>query len=242
MGYAMRNAKDPAGSWRDVLHDYRHMISTGVLEPGSALPTIAELARSACLSEHGARRVLEKLREEGRVQSWHGKGFHVATPQITFEMQVNSPTFGDQVRSLGYTPRSELISGRLQRLPADLAQGLRRRRNAKVLRAETLRRVNGRVVALSTDYFVPERLHEMLGTLSEFGSVSKSLAAHGVPSYRRDRTKIKARLPTAHEALMLGIPKGQPVYATFGFNQDTSGQIFQISLGALRADCVEYQF
>lgn len=238
----MANAKDPNGNWRDVLHDYRRMIKTGVLEPGSNLPTISELAVSACLSEYGARRVLEKLREEGRVQSWHGKGFRVATPQITFKINEQNPTFGDQVRALGYTPSSEVISGRLQRLPPDFARLLKQRHNTKVLKAETMRRVNGRVVALSTDFFVPDGLHDLLETLKKFGSVSKSLAEHGVKSYRREGTRVKARLPTAHEALMLEIPKGQPIYTTFGLNKDCTGRIVQISQGALRADCVDYHF
>ena len=237
----MSNEEVPAGSWRDVLHDYRRLIENGFLEPGRNLPTISELAKSTCLSEHGARRVLEKLREEGRVQSWHGKGFRVAAPQITFKMNAVSPAFGDQVRALGLSPSSDVIAGRLQRLPPDFARRLKRRSNAPVLRAETLRRVNGRVVALSTDYFLPEGLHDMLDTLKELGSVSKSLARHGIESYQRDGTKIKARLPTAHEALILGIPKGQPIYATFGLNKDSSGEVFQLSQGALRADCVDYQ-
>ena len=237
----MANAKDPNGSWRDVLHDYRRMIETGVLEPGSDLPTISDLAASTCLSDHGARRVLETLRKEGRVRSWHGKGFRVATPQITFKINEQTPTFGDQVRALGYTPSSEVISGRLQRLPPGFARLLKQRHTAQVLRAETMRRVDGRVVALSTDFFVPEGLHDMLETLKELGSVSKSLAEHGVKSYRREGTKVRARLPTAHEALMLEIPKGQPIYTTFGLNKDYSGRVVQISQGALRADCVDYQ-
>jgi len=237
----LRRAHDTAALWRDVFAHYRQQITTGDIAPGADLPTITTLANTTGLSKHGARRVLERLRDDGYAQSWHGKGFQVARPRLTFRIHEKSPKFGDQVRAMGFMPSSEILSGRLQRLPSDMARRAKQTGRAKVLRTETLRKVNGRPVALSTDYFVPDHLHGMLDTISDCGSVSRSLMEHGIATYRREGTRITARLPTAHEALLLGIPKGQPIYATLGVNVDESGRTFQISQGVLRADCVIYE-
>ena len=60
----MRQAESASGDWRQVYADLRGAIDRGVYAPGGQLPTIAALAKEARITRHGARRVLERLRDE----------------------------------------------------------------------------------------------------------------------------------------------------------------------------------
>lgn len=224
-----------------VYRDLRHDIRAGAFAPGAELPTIAGLAKSAGLTNHGARRAMERLCQEGYAQSWQGKGFRVAMPCLRFRLDARQPTFAEHVRRQGFQAASQVIAGKPRRLPGNLATRMQCRPGTDVLWTETQRTVNGCVVALSIDYFRKDRLDGIVDTIAETGSVSQSLARHGVASYWRDRTSFETRLPSAHEALVLGIPRTQPVYATLGANLTEDGTIVQVSQGIWRGDCVVYE-
>lgn len=230
-----------ATDWVSVYRDLRHDIDAGVYAPGQKLPTISALARAADLSQHGARRAMERLCAEQRAQSWQGKGFRVAMPRIRLRLDVKTPVFGDSVRAQGYVAASEVVSGTQRALPHSLAKRMRCKPGLSVLSTETVRRVNDCAVALSIDYFRRDRLDGVIDTIVETGSVSRALAQHGVTSYQRDHTSYETRLPTAHEALLLGIPRQQPVYVTVGANVAEDGTVVQLSKGVWRGDCVIYQ-
>ena len=227
-------------SWVEAYRHLRADIERGQYVPGQGLPTISGLAKASGLTTYGARRVMQLLCSEGHAQSWQGKGYRVAIPHVRLHLHVRKPTFGASVRKQGFETASEVICGKTQGLPQHLARRMRRKTGTKVICTETLRKVNGRVVGLSVDYFVQDRLDGIAETLCETGSVSQALVRHKVPTYERDQTSIDTRLPTAHEALMLGIPRQQPVYATIGANLTNDGQVFQISTGTWRGDCVTY--
>ena len=234
----------PAGTemnWMSVFCELRHDIKAGAYDPGADLPTIAALAGSTGLTKHGARRAMERLCQEGYAQSWQGKGFRVAMPRLRFRLDARQPSFAEHARAQGFQPASGLIAGKPMRLPRDLAKRMQCRAGTDVLWTETLRKVNGRAVALSIDYFRKDRLNGIVETIADTGSVSQSLAIHGVQGYRRDRTSFETRLPSAHEALVLGIPRTQPVYATMGANLAEDGAIVQVSKGIWRGDCVVYE-
>lgn len=230
-----------AMKWVSVYCDMRHDIKSGAYDAGADLPTIAALAKSTGLTKHGARRAMERLCLEGYAQSWQGAGFRVAMPRLRFRLDERKPAFAKHVRAQGFESASELIAGKAQRLPRSLADHMRCRAGTGVLWTETLRKANGRVVALSVDYFRKDRLDGIVDTIADTGSVSRSLAKHGVTSYRRDRTSFETRLPSAHEALVLCIPHLQPVFATLGVNLAEDGTVVQVSQGIWRGDCVVYE-
>lgn len=237
----MTRLRDASEDWRDVYRRFKDNIDRATLAPGADLPTIGALAKSTGLTPYGARRVLERLKSEDLAQSWQGKGYRVAFPRLTLSMRERRPTFTEQVRAQGYAPSSELLSGRAVALPHSLSRRAKKRAGTKVIRTETVRKVNGVPVALSVDYFLQQRMEGIVETVADLGSISNSLSMLGVDSYHRDRTSIEARLPTAHESVTLEIPRSQPVYATIGANLTQDGAIFQISTGLWRADCVSYE-
>jgi len=234
--------QDTRPTWVDVYRAFRDRIDKEELAPGTDLPTISELAASAELTPYGARRALERLRQEGRAQSWQGKGYRVSMPMIEYTLTARQPVFGEHMRAIGLSYASEVSSNAAVSMSGEIADRMRTRPGAKAVRIETLRRVNGRPVALSIDHFLRRRLDGIDATLRKTKSVTRSLEAHGVLDFTRDQTELEARLPSAHEALMLAIPRKQPVYVTIGTNLDQRGQPVQVSKGIWRSDCVRYKF
>ncbi|MEM9196486.1 MAG: GntR family transcriptional regulator [Pseudomonadota bacterium] len=228
--------------WLEVFRGLRADIASGTLPAGSALPTLTALAKREGLSVYGARRVMERLCETGLAQGWQGKGYSVAPPRLRLKIHETRPVFGEKMRQLGYSCSSHLLSAKTAAGSHAIARRLGRRSGTRVLATETLRKISGTPFAVSFDCFLQERLDGLDVALRKTGSVSRALAEHGVESYNRDHTTLTARLPSAHEALLLGIPKSQPFYETVGANIDSTGLVFQVSKGVWRADSVTYEF
>jgi GntR family phosphonate transport system transcriptional regulator len=238
----MPASTDRPTAWNDVYRDMRLKIQRSDIEPGAALPTISDLSSHTELTRHGARRVLERLCEEGLANSWQGKGYCAAIPSIRIRIEHNRPAFREYVERVGRLSSSRLAVAKSVGLPVQFSARMNRRPGNRVEYIETIRNVDSRVFALSMDFFVAERFDGLARAIAETGSVSEALAARGLVQYRRDFTSVASRLPTAHEALMLGVPRNQPVHETVGANLDKRGEVFQISTAVWRADCVVLEF
>lgn len=228
------------GGWRDVYRDLRGRIDDGRLAPGAALPTLSALARGAGLTPHGARRVMARLRDEGRVQSWQGRGHRVAQPRVAYRI-ASRTRFGANLAGQGRAASCELLAARTVALPRGLARDMGLPPGTRVHQAEMLRRVDGSPVVLTHSHFPAGRFDGILDDLAAEAGVTEALAAHGVADYRRRHTRIEVRLPSAHEGLVLKIPPSQPAAITVGANVDEDDEVVEVSQSVWRADRVAFE-
>ena len=226
--------------WQEVYRDLRNRIDAGELAPGAGLPTLAALATERALTTHGARRVMERLRDEGRVDSWPGFGYRVSPPRVAYRID-KQPSFSKTLSRSSRNGSTRLIGSRTVALPADLARDMRVRTGTRVLQTELVRSINGVDAVIAHNHFPLPRFAGIEATLASTGSVSLALAAKGVARYERRATRIGARMPSGHEALLLGIPRSQPVVVTVGINVDESGDPVEVSQSISRADCVSLE-
>lgn len=236
----MPNTHRPSPDWRDVYASLKDRIDSGVLARGAELPTMTELARHHGLSQHGARKVLERLRREGHAQSWQGLGYRVAHEPIVYRIE-RCPRFGQAMTRLGHSAVTRMIGTRIMEMAPELAHAAGGN-PGRVARSEILRTVDSCPVALSRVHFPARRFPAITGTLAETGSVSLSLAVHGVGDYRRGRTRLRARLPDVHEARALQVPVRQAVIETIGVDVDADGEVVEITQSVWRADRVKISF
>ncbi|MEO1703342.1 MAG: GntR family transcriptional regulator [Pseudomonadota bacterium] len=233
-----RHANDTP--WFNVYRDLRRQIDSGVLVPGDQLPTLASLARQRRLTNHGARRVMERLRDEGRVESWQGLGYRVSLQRVAYRISKN-PSFSDTVRRNSRQGDTTVIGRRAVPLPHELSNDMGLRTGSLVFRTELLRSIDGVPMVIARNHFPLPRFEGIADALEATGSVSKALAVKGVPRYERRSTRIEARLPTAQEHLLLNIPRSQPVVVTIGTNVDDVGETVEVSQAVSRADCVSFE-
>ena len=237
----MTRNSEQTGAWRPIYRDLRKRIDCGEYRPGDHLPTIAALADRMGLSRHGARKVLESLRDDGFVQSWQGRGYRVAEPRIDIRLD-SFPRWGKSAARAGRSGLARLISSRIVRANTVLAREMNLSVRDLVYVAELVRSADDQTLALSRSHFSKDRFPGILDDLSETGSVTQALARHGVDICERQRTRVEARMPTGHEALLLGISKGQPVMVSTGINTNGSGEVVEVSKSVFRADCVAFEF
>lgn len=221
--------------WRETYRALRRQIDCGELPPGSPLPTIKALAAKAGLTMHGARKALSKLRDEGRAVSWQGLGHQVADRKMPIRLD-GFPWFQSTMVRLGASATSEILATRRIRVPPDIAADMGLSHRHHVFQAEIVRLVESRPMSLARNHFPADRFEGIFETLAKTRSVTKALAFHGFENIQRSATRIEARMPTAHEALVLGIPGNQPVLVSTGVNNDDAGDVVEVTRSTFRAD------
>lgn len=108
--------------YRQMLEQVRRMVSSGQLPPGTALPSIRDLALLHAINPMTISKAYSLLEAEGLLERHRGKPMTVATqssarPQLTKRLQQVDPLL-DQV---------VLAARQLQITPAELTDALRRK-------------------------------------------------------------------------------------------------------------------
>jgi GntR family phosphonate transport system transcriptional regulator len=106
---------------------------------------------------------------------------------------------------------------------------------------------DGVPLSLGLNYFPAARLPQLLSVLREQSaaktqplSITQALRAAGVDSYRRRRTKISARLPTAEEARSLRMARTQPVIETESVDVGEDNSPITYARTCFRADRLQF--
>jgi GntR family phosphonate transport system transcriptional regulator len=82
----------------------------------------------------------------------------------------------------------------------------------------------------------------MLAALQSGLGISAALASCGLADYRRQVTRVSARLPSPQEAKLLKMPRNQPLLVTENVNIDASGQVVEYGVGRYPTPRVQIVF
>jgi GntR family phosphonate transport system transcriptional regulator len=104
-----------------------------------------------------------------------------------------------------------------------VAAGLSIRRGRPVLRVARLGLANDRPLVLGLHHFPLPRFAGLAESLALQASITVALSACGVPDYRRQSTRITARLPSPEEAKHLMQSRSRPVIVAEALNTDPAG-------------------
>ncbi len=209
--------------WRQIAAAIEGAITQGRHAPGERLPTEAELAARYGVNRHTLRRAMEALEARGLVRVEQGRGSFVAEDVLDYPLGPRT-RFSEIIQRQGREPAGRLL--RLAETSAEprIAELLGLRKGARVILAERLAMADGRPVALGAHHFPAARFARIPGLLREDPSITKALAACGVPDYRRQVTRITARMPTAEEATILAQSRARPVLVSEALNVDPDGR------------------
>ena len=213
---------DGVSLWRQIVTRLEGSITAGGLPAGARLPTEAELAQGFGVNRHTIRRAMEELASRGLVRVEQGRGSFVAEDVVEYPLGSRT-RFSEIIRAQSREP-----SGRILRIAEIQAEGrvaelLKLRRGRAVVVVDRLGLANGRAITLGTHHFPAHRFARLAGMLAENPSITAALAASGVPDYRRQVTRITARMPTPEEAHLLSQPRTRPVLLTEAVNVDPEG-------------------
>ncbi len=209
--------------WREISLSIERRILARELTPGDKLPTEFELSREFMVNRHTVRRALSDLQDKGIVESTQGRGSYVRRPSSPMRLQ-HRPRFTDHVLERGRIPRTETL--RLVVKPADtkVAPQLGLRLGEPIVYLERRRFIDGEATGLSQHHFSQSRFPAFADMYRARGTITQTLTDCGVPDYTRVRTWISARLPTAHEAELLNVPRHVPLLVQRYLNVDGLGR------------------
>lgn len=215
--------------WRQIARTVETEIAEGVHAPGGRLPTEAQFSARFNVNRHTVRRALEELSRNGLVVIEQGRGSFVAEDVLDYTVGTRV-RFSETIRAQNKEPSGRIID--LREVVADtvIATGLGVRSGARVVRMDRLGFADGRPVGFGTHHFPASKYPGLLAALGDAPTITEALSRVGVSDYRRQVTRVSARLPSVWEADMLRMPRNRPVLVTESVNVDPSGGIVEFGI------------
>lgn len=223
--------------WRQIADDIRAAIGNGDYADGR-LPTEASLATRFDVNRHTVRQAIAALAREGVVETVQGRGTAVV-PRRRVTYPIGSRTrfsagLGGQVAQAA----TRLIASSTEAAGDELATLLRVSPGASLLRLETLGEADGMPLSRAVHWFDADRFSGLVEAYGREGSITRALAACGVPDYVRISTEISAAPATASDRADLALQPGAVVLLTRSVNADPQGRPIQASHSRFAADRV----
>lgn len=226
--------REPAGDppresgvslWRQITRALESEIATGALAPGARLPTESQMAARYGVNRHTVRRALEEMSRGGLVRIEQGRGSFVAEDVLDYAVAPRT-RFSEWIRRHNKEPSGRTLDLREIAADSTIASGLGLRAGVRVVMLERLGLADDRPVSLSTHWFPSARFPGLLEALRRVG-ISQALAECGLADYRRQVTRVSARLPSIQEASLLRMPRNRPILVTENVNVDGAGVIVE---------------
>ena len=235
-------AREPGVAlWRQIVRTIEADIAAGVHAPGGRLPTEAQLSARFEVNRHTVRRALEELSRNGLIVVEQGRGSFVAEDVLDYTVGLR-PRFSEWIRAQSREPSGRAVALREASADAAIAAGLGVRAGARIIQFDRLGLADGRPVALGSHHFVAARHPGLLGALGECATITEALARVGVADYRRQVTRVTARLPTAAEAQLLQVARNRPVLVTENVNVDAAGAVVEFGISRYPTPRVQLVF
>ena len=207
-------------------------------EPGTKLPSEAELSQAFEVNRLTVRRALDELNQRGLIETVRGKGSFVATPRMRYDMSAGrDASFTHTMRESGHRVEIQVLSTAIVE-ESGAQDELRTGRALFVCR--TLRSVDDEPWSVSTTSIpterFPELAHEWAGDTSLFDYLH---ATYGVRMRRASRTFV-ACLAEPGEAEHLRVRVGAPILEMQGLNVDLDGSPIAAVRHRFRGDHVQF--
>ncbi len=210
-------------------------IGRGTLPAGHALPSERDLALELGLSRMTVRRAFRELENDELVEPRHGSGTYVRTRRLeqTIDRVIG---FTDEARHLGFRPGSRLLELGVVSAEPDVAEALRCRAGADVLRVARLRTADDAPLALQLAFLRSSLASLTVDDLEVDGSLYRALERRFGVLPQRARQTITARLPTRRERVLLEIGSHEPVLGLERTTFDPDDLPFEFVRSAYRGD------
>jgi GntR family transcriptional regulator, phosphonate transport system regulatory protein len=224
--------------WAQIADAVQSEIAGGVYRPGAALPTEAALADRFGVNRHTVRRAVRHLVDGGLVKVEQGRGSFVSENVLDYVLGRRT-RFSASLSAADNAASRELLFAERIRAEARIAEHLGLRAGAPLWRLELLGKSGERPISIGSHYFSARRFPDLPEAFARCGTISRTLAALGVPDYTRRWTRITAVLPEAGDAERLGQPRTRPVLRTDALNVDPAGAPVEFGRARFAADRVQ---
>jgi GntR family transcriptional regulator len=219
----------------------REAITTGLLPPGAALPSEAELGTAYGLSRTAVRQALGDLATEGLIRKEKGKGSFVRAPRRADLVVHEMRGFYDELTDAGHLVETEVLQQSLDVSTADEATLLDVPTGSQVVRLERLRYSDGAPICLAQTVLVAARFPGLADRDLRGTSLYLVLEQDYFVQVGGGHRMIEAVTADAAQARQLLVRKGSPLLKLSSMNTDGDGQVFELFTAWYRADRTTFQ-
>ena len=211
----------------------RKRIDSGELQPGDAVPSERDLARTHRVSLMTARHALAFLESEGLVERRRGIGTFVAPTKIHFNKLMS---YTEQMAARTLTAGAKVLFAKIVDNENEAAARLSLPPNSGIIKLERLRHASGEAFALETCYLsgaeFPGLLAAPIARESLFGILERDYKVElGYADEEVDATAADPRI-----AELLAIPRREPLLRIRQVIYSTKGKAIMYVLGFYRSD------
>lgn len=232
--------------WRQISETLLAEIRQGVLRSGQQLPADTAIAERFGVNRHTVRRAVGHLETEGLVRVERGRGTFVVDDVLQYRLGVTTRFTANLLQNHRAPTRTVLQLDSTSATPV-AADALQIEPGDACVLLVVLGAASSVPLSLGHNYFPQRRLpqlQEVLHAMAEQSaselSITQALRLAGVETYRRHRTQISARLPTAEEARLLRTSRSQPVIETESVDVSADGVPVTYAKTCFRADRLQF--
>ncbi|MFJ6460001.1 GntR family transcriptional regulator [Streptomyces sp. NPDC091387] len=242
------NAESQPPASRLIAQALRSAIESGELQPGDRVPSERTLAEQYGAARNTAREAIRLLAEQGLVVAKHGRGVFVREPRRLFRFgsdryslknrETGLTPFRLEAKRQGKTARIDVPSIAREVPPSDVAERL------------GVPPEERSVVHRENHYFADDEPVQIVSTYLKWAEAEGTLlmeaksGPNGIYGRLEElghamttiRDEIIARMPTPHEAAVLGLSAGVPVLEVLHTSFDQEGAAFEVSRYVHRSD------
>lgn len=225
--------------WQEILETLKLAIASGRYPRGSRLPTEAELASSFAVNRHTVRRALQMLRDDGLVEPRQGAGVFVTGQPRTYRLGRRA-RFSQSLEGQGRGLAMSLLGIEQRRTSTDELErfDMAGKRAFTVHAAFGIRMLEGQPVALFYNLVPAGLVPDFPEALRQNGSITRALAACGIPDYTRKSTSLTAVAADAAQSRHLQCRRGDPLLRSDAVNVTPEGRVIEVGTSWFRGDSI----
>lgn len=205
------------------------------------MPSERSLCEEYKLSRTTVRNAISELELNGYVRRIQGKGTFVRANDVVKHNLSDYYSFTDQIRSLGKTPKSEILDFHIKRANPETVENLKISEDDLVIRFVRLRKSNDTPMMLETTYLKYQDFPE----LTKLNLEEKPLYEIFEHDYKRKIYKVNERfsvsLLSKNDSKLLGVKNGEPCLVITRISTDKDENIIEYTTSLARSDKFVYQ-
>lgn len=228
----------PIPLYHQVYLDLRQMIQRELITPGEMLPPEMDICQAYGIGRQTVRQAIARLVDEGLVERFAGRGTFVReqTSHIQFFLDRS---FSQQMREMGRTPNSRLLSQRAGAVDLDVPV-LQAYQGKPCLTLERLRLGDAEPICHQTSTILSERCPGIEEQDFASQSLYETLATRYQLAISRIDHVVRAVAADEYRAELLEVEEGTPLLfvGTTAYLDDDA--LIEYSTSYYRADRYEY--
>jgi GntR family transcriptional regulator len=197
--------------YQQIQQRLAHQIQSGMYKPSEPLPSIQKIAAQMGVSQMTVRQAVKSLNELGLLYSRQGKGTFISGIKLEKEFR-HVLSFSEEARAHGATPRSRLISFKIDRPTPETQAALGLGDAEKVFRLHRVRYEDTLPIGIELSCIAVSACPDLMESFDPNTSLYEMLASHYGIQLTITEEVIEVGKANAEEARLLQIPRQSPVF------------------------------